>query len=163
VTVTITGGAASLTYTNCTGGNSTASALGFPNAICITNPYTVANTGNTPEQIDLQGSPAAPSSGGTAVWNLCGAAPACTGTPSNVPGKDEFLESTHPTSGAGGTSSTVAATPFCDFAFEPATTCGPGDTAANGQTATEYLQILGPKASTDGSPTFSMSVTWTAI
>jgi hypothetical protein len=138
-----------LTYTRCTGGDSTGTRLGFPNGRCTSGPVTVTN-GAAPSTIVVSGTDAAPSDAGKS-WTLCGGAgaPACTGK-GVFPGVDQFFE----------TDANVKLGPAgsCDvwFAVNP---CG---SATPGQATTESLLLLGPEASTDQSPTFTTQITWTA-
>lgn len=144
-----------LAYGFCNGGSSTTSKLGFPNGQCFTTNYTVTN-GNTAAQIDVTGSDAVPSSGGT-HWTLCGgSAPACT-APSSSPAQDQYKETVF--NGAAGSSTFLTNSPQCDGAFSNPT-CGVSPASASDS---EALQIIGPSTSSDGSSTFTATVTYTAV
>ena len=143
-----------LTYTNCTGGSSTTVTLGFPNGRCTAGPITIQNGGVT-ASVSVFGTGAVPSDGG-APWTLCdGLQIDCTGTDASTPGQNEFLESTSnvtdPTAQEFPIPAQVAG---CDFAF--------GCQVSPGFSATELLHITGPAATTDPSPRFTSTITWTA-
>ena len=143
-----------LTYAGCTGGSSTSVTLGFPNGRCTAGPVTIQNGGVT-AFIFLFGTPAAPSDGGT-PWRLCdGLTIDCTGADASTPGQDEFLQATSNQADPSGQEFPVPAQGGgCDFAF--------GCRVPPGAPATELLHLLGPSASTDPSPQFSSTLTWTA-
>jgi hypothetical protein len=149
--ITLTLPSPSLTYGSCAGGSSTASAMGFPNGQCTTASYTVASSGNVTEAIDVNGGAAVPSDGGATgpSWALCFAA--CANGP--VPGVDQYNNLTN---GPGGEAA-LTTTPQCDTAF---TSCA---TAAPGASVSETLIVRGPSSSTDTSPSFSTTVTYTAV
>jgi len=150
--ITLTLPSPSLTYGSCTGGNSNASSMGFPNGECNTALYTVASSGNVTEAIDVNGGAAVPSDGGATgpSWALCFAACASGGP---VPGVDQYNNLTN---GPGGEAA-LTTTPQCDTAF---TSCA---TAAPGASVSEDLIVRGPSSSTDTSPSFSTTVTYTAF
>jgi hypothetical protein len=149
----VTVSATSLTFGACSGGSSTPTALGFPNATCSTPSYTVTNNGDTTEEITISGSAATPSDQSANVWSLCGGTGAtCTGS-SAAPGADQYSESD--TSAAGQTVLTTSAQ--CDAAFS---TCS---AVPAGGSASESLHITGPQTSTDTSPSFSMTIVYTAF
>lgn len=151
----VTVSVSALTYGFCNGGSSTTSKLGFPNGQCFTTNYTVTN-GNTAAQIDATGSDAVPSSGGT-HWTLCGgSAPACT-APSSSPAQDQYKETVF--NGSAGSSMFLTNSPQCDGAFSNPT-CGASPASTSDS---EALQIIGPSTSSDGSPTFTATVTYTAV
>jgi hypothetical protein len=170
ISVTVTS-ASPLVFGNCYGGNSTITALGFPNGICDTtgNPITITNTGAA-SNIQVQGTDANSGNGGT-PWTLCSgsfggvgsAAPACTGligAATVVPGPNQYAVNTGTLQHLLGT--VLAKTPQCDSAFvlvQFPGACG----ASAGQSATELLFLSGPKSSTDGSASFTMTVTWTGV
>jgi hypothetical protein len=150
VTVTLPNNATTLTYGGCSGGSSTPTSLGFPNATCSTAAYTVTNSGNTAEQINVQGSAAFPSDNGTPAWQLCDPTVApCAGT---QPGADQY-ENVDQGSAA---SMFLTAAPKQDSAVST------GAVPA-GQAASEHLVITGPQSSTDQSASFSMTVVYTAV
>jgi hypothetical protein len=159
----VTVSVSTLTYGNCTGGSSTANQLGFPNGGCTTSTYTVTN-GNTAAQIDVTGADAVPSSGGT-HWTLCGGGgaggpPACTGAGAAA-GQDQYLEFVINPAFTTAGQTTLANSPQCDGAFwNSNTACG---TSAANTSASEHLQANGPSVSTDGSSTFTTTVTYTAV
>jgi hypothetical protein len=139
--------------------------LTFPNGICYGPPVTITN-GPAAGHIDVNGADAVPSDDSGSRWSLCTICGTCTGVQPppdcSVPGQDQYEENSelfvagefHP-----GPQLTDAAQ--CDSAFdEPAAfAC----TASPAQVATEPMAISGPTSSTDPSPTFTTSVTWTAV
>jgi len=141
-----------LPYGSCSGGTSTASALGFPNATCSTAQYTVHNSGNVDEQIDVAGSVAQPSDGSTNQWALCNPVTLpCAGT-NGLPGANQYENIDQ-----GATTSTYLQTSLQqDFAVT-------SSTLAPGQSTTEALVINGPQSTTDQSTTFVMTVVYTAV
>jgi hypothetical protein len=155
----VTVSATSETFGSCTGTSTT--ALSFPNGHCNTPSVTVSNDGPTAEQIYVQGSDAVPADGGT-HWTLCSvqgsAAPPCPGGTSGAPGVNQFF---------GATGSVTSATPLalsaqCDVGFQPSQggTCN----ASPGQVgAAESLLMEGPSQTSDTSPTFTTTITWTAV
>jgi len=149
--ITLTLPSVTLTYGGCTGGSSTATAMGFPNGECTTPSYTVTSSGNVTEAIDVNGGAAVPSDGGATgpSWALCFAA--CANGP--LPGVDQYNNLTN---GPGGEAA-LTSTPQCDTAF---TSCA---TAAPGASVSETLIVRGPSSSTDTSPSFSTTVTYTAL
>jgi hypothetical protein len=133
----VTVSVSSLTYGSCSGGSSTAGQLGFPNATCSTASYIVTN-GNAAAQIDVTGADAVPSSGLT-HWTLV----------PNMPGQDQYTE------GIVGTTFTLLTnSPQSDRSF---------GSAAAGYSQSEAAIIGGPSSSTDASPTFTTTITYTAI
>jgi hypothetical protein len=187
VTETITTGVLSVTIsTNSIALCSTASPLTFPNAECVSTPFTITN-GTAPSDIDVQGYNAYPtpqyaSDPGTSPpdWTLCYGdptiapaynGPACGGSSGNGftdPGQDQYEEATD--SGAdvngSGTASggqALSEQPQCDAAFDVSEPTSPDCAAASGQVQTEELGLLGPSASTDYSQTWQSQVQWTAV
>lgn len=157
VTVSVT----DLTYGSCGGGSSTANQLGFPNGHCQASGYTVTN-GNTAAQIDVTGADAVPSSGATAHWTLCNGQVIgpCTGT-GYFPGQNQYGETVINPTTVNQWQTALANSAQCDLGFwNSNTTCG---TSAATTSASEYLVILGPSASSDGSSTFTTTVTYTAV
>lgn len=143
-----------LTYTNCTGGNSTTVTLGFPNGHCTAGPITIQN-GGVSAFISVSGSGATPSDGGT-PWALCdGFQIDCTGASASTPGENEFLEATSNVNDPAAQEFPIPAqVDGCDFAF--------GCKVAAGFSATELVHITGPTATTDPSPQFTSTITWIA-
>lgn len=155
VVKSVTISVSTLTYGFCNGGSSTTNKLGFPNAQCFTANYTVTN-GTTAAQIDVTGSDAVPSSGGT-PWTLCGGSAAACTAPSSSPGQDQYKETVF--NGTAGASTILTDGPQCDGAFSNPT-CG---TSVAGASDSEALQIYGPTASSDGSSAFTSTITYTAV
>lgn len=158
VTFSLTVSPTSAAYGGCFGGNSSVGALGFPNGGCDITPVTVTNTSTaSTAHIDVNGANAAPSDGGT-QWVLV--APPV----GSVPGKDQYSESTLPAPGTCGVfcsdNMALGNSPICDQVFHPAATdaCA----ATPGQVGSERVSMRGPSSSTDSSPTFTTSITWTA-
>jgi hypothetical protein len=143
-----------LTYANCTGGTSTTVTLGFPNGRCTAGPITIQNGGVT-AFVSAFGTGAVPSDGGT-PWLLCdGLQVDCTGNDPSTPGQNEFLESTSNVTDPNAQEFPIPAqVAGCDFAF--------GCQVPPGFSATELLHITGPAATTDPSPQFTSTITWTA-
>jgi hypothetical protein len=147
---------------------STGSPLTFPNGSCQSVPITITN-GAAGGQVEVNGAPAVPNDEVT-NWSLCGAVGGntCTGTPTCTPvgglqvcapappGDDQFEESTGNAGGFSGPD--LSATPACDSAFDS----GGGCASNPGQVGTETVNLTGPTSSTDQSPIFSTSTTWTA-
>jgi hypothetical protein len=150
-----------VTYTNCTGGNSTATQLGFPNGTCtVASPAITVTNGPAPGHIDVNGANATPADGGT-HWALCGpnaGEPACAAPP-DIPGADQFSEDTISPSGTG---VILTTTPSCDGAFN-STNAADNCAASAGHSTGEGLFVRGPSSSTDTSANFSTTVTWTAV
>jgi hypothetical protein len=144
-----------LTYTNCTGGTSTTVTLGFPNGRCTAGPITVQNGGVT-AFIDVFGTGATASDGGT-PWRLCdGLQIDCTGANASTPGQNELLESTSNVNDATAQEFPIPAqVAGCDFAM--------GCQVPPGFSATELLHLTGPAATVDPSPQFTSTITWTAV
>ena len=141
-------------------GNSLPDKLGFPNGICFAPAFysaataiIVTNTGAA-GHIDITGSNAVPADNLT-PWTLCDEGPSCTG-PSNRPGQDQAAVRSLGVVGAVN-GPFLSTNPQCDTAFSA------GCAAATGQNTAEFLQLTGPTASTDGSDTFTIHVTWTAV
>jgi hypothetical protein len=159
-----------ITYTNCAGGSSTPSTLGFPNGTCAVGDsptlagspggVTITNTGE-PSQIDVNGGNATPSDLVT-PWSLT----------TSLPGANQFSEETSGSVGIGhGTllddaplvsDSHLTSTPACDEAFDvPGGNCTTA--IASGVATTEQLIMKGPSSSTDTSSTLATVITWTAV
>ena len=143
--------------------------LTSPNGFCE-SPFITITNGPMAGHIDVAGANAAPSDQSGNDWALC--APyagsiTCTGPPFAggntlpLPGADQYSESAGqiaPNGGAYGV--TLTTFPVCDASWNPPTfSCA----VSARQAANEYLAIQGPATSTDQSPTFTSSVTWTAI
>src|SRR2546423_5485809 len=150
--LSVTVSQSAVNFGTCSGGNSTASKLGFPNGTCyapvdsnnIISYVTVTNTG-APGHIYVNGGDAVPSDNGT-HWTLC----TCT------PGQDHYSVNTANTQGIGNTY--LQNGPVCDIAFDLNDCVAPTNGARH-----EFVQLEGPSATTDGSNTFTISVTWTAV
>jgi len=133
----------SVTLDNCSGGSSTAHALGFPHGSCSAGGITVTNTG-APSHVRVQGSDAVPSDNGK-HWQLLAA----------TTGLDQFdVQLNGPT----GYVTQLYTLPTCDQAFN-AGTC----TASEGASTIESLGFFGPSATTDTSSSFTTTVTWIAV
>jgi hypothetical protein len=134
---------------------SSSAPLTFPNGTCRASGITITN-GSASGHIDVQGANAVPSDNGT-NWTPCGssAGTSCTGT--NGPGQDQYATIVN---SIGPSGTILSNSPECDYGFDGSTS---GCTAASGQSATENINVTGPSASTDSSPTFTSSVTWTAV
>ncbi len=154
------------TFTRCTGGSSTATALGFPNGTCTLSPVTVSTSGGA-ASVDASASNAAAGDGGTG-WALC--------VPGGAPGTAS-CNNTSPTAAAapgGGklpganqyalTDSIASATGY----IESTSACLPGlwgsKTACAALTTTPLsLSLYGPQSATDGSSQFTFTLTFTAV
>ena len=118
--------------------------------------YGTCTNGSSTTVIDVFGTGATPSDGGT-PWALCdGLQIPCTGTDASTPGQDEFLESTSNVKDLAAQEFPIPAqVAGCDFAM--------GCQVPPGFSATELLHITGPAATSDPSPRFTSTVTWTAV
>jgi hypothetical protein len=146
--VSVTISTPNVAFGNCSGGNSPASAVGTPNGQCQTPPVMVT-LGGAANSVSVQATNAMPGSGGQ-QWVLCGSDVACAG--GSTPGADEFrmkaVDNSNP-----GSQTQLGHIAQCDASFG----CGP----ASGS-RTEYVQLTGPTSSTNKSPTFNTTITWTA-
>jgi hypothetical protein len=141
---------------------SAANPLTFPDRICLSQTVTITN-GGAGGHVDITGANAIPSDGGNG-WRLCGGAPtaACTG-PNGLPGQDEYGVATQTTAPVNIGPASVTGAPGCDVEFDELADFILGCASAPGQTSAEQLVLQGPSSSTDQSPTFTTSVTWTAV
>lgn len=121
--------------------------LGFPNGRCSAGPVTVTE-GTAPTVVALGVTPFSPVDGGT-PWTLENQSP--------TPGPDQFLEVVVPPPTAGVASSPVPLAPT-----GPDPILNPGGAATAGQTASEAFGLFGPSSSSDPSPQFTQTLTWTA-
>lgn len=165
-------------FSSCSGGNSTSTALGFPNGSCyagtlpgingstFVSAVTIQNTG-VGGTIDISGQNAVPNpTDGNAGWSLCTAnvtGPTLCSTNSGAsPGPDQYALFGAAQNERAGIPN-VLNTPACDLLFDVTTNGAPGGcTASSGQSGAEALQLFGPASSTDQSPSWTVSVTWTA-
>jgi hypothetical protein len=140
---------------------STQSPLTFPNGSCSTPTITITN-GAAGGHIDIAGTNAVPSDQTGTSWALCVELTSCTGS-NGYPGADQYREYNLVNPGAGtayqGLDLTTAGA--CDEVFDEPS--GFACSSSPGQTATEFVNLMGPASSTDQSPTFSASITWTAV
>lgn len=162
-------------FGNCTGGNSTSSALGFPDGDCyagsgpVVSGYvpavTITNTG-LGGSMDISGQDATPSDNGT-PWTLCTAnvtgPTLCSTNNGSAPGPNQYA-----LFGAAYNERTglpnVLDTPACDIMFDVNANGAPsGCTSTTGQQGNESFQLQGPASSTDTSSSWTISVTWTAV
>jgi hypothetical protein len=153
-----------VTFSNCHGGNSTPTLLGFPNGRCTVGkihahgpfPITIQNTG-MPSSIGVSASNALPVVNGP-QWRLCSAAghPKCTG-PGGKPGLDQYEAWT---TERGEVSPTGLTASFaCDVAFDPSSGCA----AARGQSGTEGIKLTGPAMFSNPAPSYTITITWIAV
>lgn len=157
-------------YRGGSGGNaSTKTALGYPNGRCTVGvagaharfPITVSYSG--PQAVvDVKGSDAVPSAGGT-PWHLCvphGQSPtaACTGR-GGLPGKNQYELLNF--SGSGQPSAGVTSQFQCDPQFNPAGYCTP--TPIRGLSQHEGVTLIGPSATDNLSPAWTVTITWAAV
>jgi len=153
ISLTVSPGA--LTLGTCSGGNSTATQLGFPNGQCQGGPATITNTGAA-SHISLEGTNAVPFDNGT-QWKLCPAGPLTLNgitlpTCAPSPGQDQFTMAVQ-----GSQTQYVFPTSALDGNF------GAGSGAATaGQSVTEAVALQGPSSSTDQSNSFTATITWIA-
>lgn len=161
--VTVTPGRSS--FGTCTGGSvsgdtvSTSAELGYPNARCWDGrpgaarlPVTVTYSG-PPGRVLIAGSDAAPATGFTG-WRLCKSAFSCSGR-HGLPGLDQYMVRNF---GSGSTTSGVLTDSLrCDQQFGPG-----GCTAAPGQSQKEGFELIGPAASANTSPLWTVTITWAA-
>jgi hypothetical protein len=157
----------SFDYSHCeAAGTGTVSAtMTFPDAQCISaQPAVTITNGAAPATIDVQTSSFLPSDDLSFPWNICAETaglasalglPACsgaTGGAGTLPGVDQASVTS-----AGAGQVTVGTTPTCDTAFD--NSCS----ATGGQAGeSETIAVTGPSASTDESPAFANTLTWTA-
>ena len=165
------------TFNSCSGGNSTASSLGFPNGTCFagvldgyngssfTPAVSITNTGE-PGNIEINGANAIPSDNGT-PWTLCTynvtGSTLCGGSNS---GSGAGLDQYSLYGGSGNERAgvpNVLNTAACDQLFDVQANNNSGCAATSGQVGSEGFQLAGPKASTDTSTSWSIAVTWTAV
>jgi hypothetical protein len=139
--------------------------LTLPNGTCADPVVTVTN-GPVAGHIDVNGADAVPADQGN-NWVLCGVDVGCTGPPfdptnpksSPLPGADQYLESARQPFNGSYYVGPLGHSPSCDTSWNPPTfSCA----ASAGQSANEFLAVIGPTTSSDQSPTFTTSVTWTA-
>lgn len=139
--------ATSESFGGCSGGSSSGNTLGYPNGTCATPVYTVTNNGSLPEGLDVTGSNATASDGGTGWSLIAGGA---------TPGTNQYQLHT-------GTGLFLSTSPQCDTDVS-----GCSSTTQNslqpGSTANEQLTLNGPSAASDVAATsFSSSITYTAV
>lgn len=163
---------AKASFGNCGGGetsqntHSTASRLGFPNGQCWVGlmnpgifPITITNTGIASD-IYVNGSNASPADGGT-QWTLCNTwhhpAVTCTGRTKNLPGTDQYLVRNF--SSAGEHAAGITENPVCDREFAASGGCW----AVEGSWQTEGIELTGPAFSSDDSPHWALTITWTPV
>lgn len=137
-------------FANCTGGSDPTS-LAIPGGQCsvggvVNNAtvggVTIAMTG-VDGQVFVNGAGAVPSDNGT-PWAIGAAAAPDTYT--------EYVDNNF------GESTDLSATPSCDTSYNDGT-C----TARNGTAEEEYLTLGAPTSTTNASPTFAVTTTWTAV
>ncbi|HTW05886.1 MAG TPA: hypothetical protein VME46_00130 [Acidimicrobiales bacterium] len=153
--VSITVSPTASTFGNCvTENGAPSSALVIPLGVCsvgqvvegaVVGGITITN-GSAPAEIEVNGAAAEPSDGGT-PWALSNNG----GSNANV-----FGESVWSVLDQGSTN--IQPTATCDIAF-----AGQGCSAAAGASQTEQLYVGAPTSSTDTSPTWTITTTWTAI
>lgn len=174
VTMSITVSPSTANFGSCDTGNSTPTQLGFPNGRCFapvdtTNSQTsisIANTGAA-GHVEVQGSNAVPADAGT-PWTLCtetsiAGTATCTGPTTYGPprpGRDQLtVETAQWGTRLGG--AILTTTPSCDSGISPP---APANCSlAAGATALEFLQLIGPTASTDASTTLTTTATWIIV
>ncbi len=144
--MSVTLSASSDAYGSCVTPSGPTPGLAFPNGQCNTPTFT-ATAGTASEDIDVQGSNAVPSDGGT-QWTLF---------PTADPGANQFYELTHENS-SGSTGTILSDTPACDLAFDDGCAATAGEIGLP-----EELEMLGPSSSSDSSSSFTTTVTWTAV
>jgi hypothetical protein len=162
VTETINVGVRSLTIsptsaTMCT----PQSPMTFPNGVCDSSPVTITN-GLAGGHVEVNGASALPNDGSGNGWVLCGGAGlTCSGgaSPNFVPGTNEYEESNANATGGGVSPPFFTTTPACDMAFQAGNA---GCVSSPSQVSSELLEITGPTSSSDQSPVFNTTVTWTA-
>jgi hypothetical protein len=159
-------------FGNCIGGSaglntgSTPGALGYPNGHCWLGkqgssfPITVTNSGIA-SYIDVSGSNAVPSDGGT-QWSLCnrGAHPVVTCTSSNgtAPGIDQYTVVNF-APGSGPSLAGLTDTPACDTKFGPGGSCW----TTNGESQQEGIELTGPATPDDSSTSWTVTITWMPV
>jgi hypothetical protein len=151
---------------------SPASPLTSPNGDCPSSDFIAVTNGPVGGHIDVNGTDAVPSDGGT-HWTLCSYYVDCAGPgfgSGHLPGSDQYATGAYQTYDQFGDAvgPFLENSPECDTSWSGlagARVSGLGvcvPVSAN-QTASEYLYVRGPSSSTDQSPTFTTSVTWTAV
>ena len=159
-------------FADCVRHDGTAAAgMTFPNGRCASPVVTVTNTG-APSNIHVAGADAVPADSGPS-WVLCYAAACSAGQ--DLPGDDQFLAQVRSTSSA--RTQPLDTTPRCDQAFavgdangengganDPEKGSGPGGgcLADSGETQTELIEVIGPRASSSAARSFSTTFVWTA-
>lgn len=125
--------------------------LTFPNGRCQSTPLVVTN-GDAPAHVFVHASPFEGSEGGP-TWAIVSA--------SSLPGEDEATIELFTQGEDGGSASDVNG---CDANWTPTNT-EPGERCAAepGQSLEEFVHVTGPSASTNASPSFSTTITWTAM
>jgi hypothetical protein len=140
-----------------------ATPLTFPNGGCMSSPTTITN-GPVGDHIGVNGAPAVPSDGAGPSWSLCSGS--CSGPGSGnseLPGIDQYLEMTIPASKEGFFGPALDDGLLCDTAVDSDSST-PDCYASPGQASTEAVWLYsGPFSSTDQSPIFTTTVTWTAV
>jgi hypothetical protein len=160
----------SVNFGNCTEGTGdTASAgdkMGYPNGICLVGntgsngrfPITVTYTGLA-GNVWVHADNAVSDSGGS--WSLCNPTgqAACTGG-HGQPGNNQFTVMTFAQDVANYQLLTGDAR--CDTEFGPSGVCTADPAEFQSLTAHEGIRLIGPKASDDGSTSWSVNITWVA-
>jgi hypothetical protein len=155
-------------FGDCKGGTaptaSTSTALGYPNGSCSVGvpgsagvfPITITNTGIAGD-IDISSSNATPSDNGDR-WILCSSAPAAA-TPCSSAGSPGGNQFTAENFSLGKESGSLTRTPTCDPVFDR----GGGCAAAEGQSASEGVALIGPLWSSDISRSWTLTFTWITV
>jgi hypothetical protein len=136
---------------------SSTSPLTSPNGLCQSPTVTITN-GQAAGNIDVSGANAVPSDESGNDWTLYSSL-------SGPPGVNQYEEGTYsvdyPVYAPGSTvpapGALLTTTPQCDLAISNESCY-----AQAGQASHEYVELEGPSSSSDQSPIFSTSVTWTA-
>lgn len=143
--------------------------LTFPSGNC-TSPFITVTNGAAGGHIDVNGANALPNDGSGNGWQLCNRGqPSTCGNPAGSsfePGQDQYSLSTAGSINTGEFGfASMSNTPQCDTAFDvvPNNNGSLGCAASAGMSSTEFLFVVGPAASSDQSPIFSTTVTWTAV
>lgn len=151
------------------------SPLTYPSGQCsygddtttpVADGITITNTGAAGD-IDISGSNAVPSDGGT-PWTLCDptTSGSCSGPSrpgiggSKNPGQDQYAVEVLATLPSATFYEYLSESAQCDGDFaatEAAASCAAGP----GASQEEALMLVGPSASTDTSSTFTTTITWT--
>jgi hypothetical protein len=129
--------------------------LQVPFGSCQLNGAVTVTNGTAKSHIDVQGADAVPSDGGK-HWALCGTLHEPCANSTHAPGVDQYTVRTLGT----GEQYLASQTSVCDFAFKSA--CSGGG-VPGGASQTETIILDGPQASTDPSPRFTTTITWTAV